>query len=98
MERFDAVIGFSKMPGLDIYYAADTCYLEKVMTTRPAIYRLSGRFRTYAAMERAVFAPEAKTEILLIAEKEQAAFMRHYGTALERFHLLPPGISSYNFV
>ncbi len=93
VERFDAVIGFSKMPGLDIYYAADTCYLEKVMTTRPAIYRLSGRFRTYAAMERAVFAPEAKTEILLIAEKEQAAFMRHYGTALERFHLLPPGIS-----
>jgi UDP-glucose:(heptosyl)LPS alpha-1,3-glucosyltransferase len=92
-ERFDAVIGFSKMPGLDIYYAADTCYLEKVMTTRPAIYRLSGRFRTYAAMERAVFAPEAKTEILLIAEKEQAAFMRHYGTPPERFHLLPPGIS-----
>ncbi|MCM2264963.1 MAG: glycosyltransferase family 4 protein, partial [Desulfuromonadales bacterium] len=91
--RFDAVIGFSKMPGLDVYYAADTCYLEKVLTTRPFVYRLSGRFRTYAAMERAVFAPEANTEILLIAEREQAAFMRHYATPAERFHLLPPGIS-----
>lgn len=91
--RFDAVIGFSKMPGLDVYYAADTCYLEKVLTTRPFVYRLSGRFRTYAAMERAVFAPEANTEILLIAEQEQASFMRHYGTPAERFHLLPPGIS-----
>ncbi|NJC89193.1 MAG: glycosyltransferase family 4 protein [Desulfuromonas sp.] len=91
--RFDAVIGFSKMPGLDVYYAADTCYREKVLATRPFIYRLSSRFRTYAAMERAVFAPEADTEILLIAEQEQAGFMRHYGTQAERFHLLPPGIS-----
>lgn len=91
--RFNAVIGFNKMPGLDLYYAADTCYLEKVMTSRSWLYRLSGRYRTYAALERAVFAPESNVEILLIAEKERAAFMRHYGTPQERFHLLPPGIS-----
>jgi UDP-glucose:(heptosyl)LPS alpha-1,3-glucosyltransferase len=91
--RFDAVIGFSKMPGLDVYYAADTCYLEKVLTTRPFIYRLGDRFRTYAAMERAVFDPAAKTEILLIAEQEKSKFIRHYGTQAERFHVLPPGIS-----
>lgn len=91
--RFDAVIGFSKMPGLDVYYAADTCYREKVLATRPYIYRLGDRFRTYAAMERAVFDPGAKTEILLIAEQEKNKFIRHYGTQEERFHLLPPGIS-----
>src|SRR5690606_4500874 len=26
----DAVIGFNRMPGLDIYYAADSCFAEKV--------------------------------------------------------------------
>jgi UDP-glucose:(heptosyl)LPS alpha-1,3-glucosyltransferase len=91
--RFDAVIGFSKMPGLDVYYAADTCYREKVLASRPFIYRLSDRFRTYAAMERAVFDPAAKTEILLIAEREKPYFIKHYGTQEARFHVLPPGIS-----
>lgn len=91
--RFDAVIGFSKMPGLDIYYAADTCYREKVLATRPFLYRLGDRFRTYAAMERAVFAPGMNTEILLIAEQEKEKFVRHYGTEAARFHVLPPGIS-----
>lgn len=91
--RFDAVIGFSKMPGLDVYYAADTCYREKVLATRPFLYRLGNRYRTYAAMEQAVFDPGAKTEILLIAEQEKEKFIRHYGTREERFHVLPPGIS-----
>ncbi|MDT8440433.1 MAG: glycosyltransferase family 4 protein [Desulfuromonadales bacterium] len=91
--RFDAVIGFGKMPGLDLYYAADTCYREKVLSSRPWFYRLGGRYRTYAALERAVFAPEAQTEILLIAEQQKASFVKHYGTPSERFHLLPPGIS-----
>ena len=91
--HFDAVIGFSKMPGLDVYYAADTCYREKALSGRPFIYRLSDRFRTYAAMERAVFDPAAKTEILLIAEREKPNFIKHYNTQEARFHVLPPGIS-----
>ena len=90
--KFDLVVGFSRMPGLDVYYAADSCYREKVLSNRPFLSRLGGRFRIYSAMERAVFDPAAKTEILLIAEAEKARFMRHYGTPEERFHLLPPGI------
>jgi UDP-glucose:(heptosyl)LPS alpha-1,3-glucosyltransferase len=90
---FDVVVGFSKMPDLDVYYAADTCYREKVFATRSALYRLTDRFRVYEAMERAVFAPAAKTEILLIAEAEREKFIRHYGTPGQRFHALPPGIA-----
>lgn len=26
----DRVVGFNKMPGLDVYFAADVCYAEKV--------------------------------------------------------------------
>lgn len=90
--RYALVVGFSKMPGLDVYYAADSCYREKVLSSRSLFSRLGGRFRVYSAMEQAVFDPEASTEILLIAEAEKAKFIRHYGTPEERFHLLPPGI------
>ena len=90
--RCDLVVGFSKMPGLDVYYAADSCYREKVLSNRSLLSRLGGRFRVYSAMEQAVFDPAASTEILLIAEAEKSKFIRHYGTPEERFHLLPPGI------
>jgi len=89
----DRVIGFNKMPGLDVYYAADPCYEDKARTLRNPLYRLSGRYRHFAAFERAVFAPESHTEILMISAVQQPLFARHYGTAARRFHLLPPGIA-----
>ena len=92
VSKCDLIVGFSRMPGLDVYYAADSCYREKVLSNRPLLSRFGGRFRIYSAMERAVFAAESKTEILLIAEAEKAKFMRHYETPEDRFHLLPPGI------
>lgn len=87
------VIGFNKMPGLDIYFAADPCYEEKARTLRSAIYRLSGRYRHFAANERAVFSPASRTRILMISRLQQPFFQKHYGTPASRFHLLPPGIS-----
>lgn len=89
----DRVVGFNKMPGLDVYFAADPCYEEKAQTLRNPIYRRFGRYRHFAAYERAVFAPESRTEILMISTLQQPFFEKHYGTPAERFHLLPPGIS-----
>ena len=89
----DRCIGFNKMPGLDVYFAADPCYEEKAQTLRNPLYRRFGRYRHFAAYERAVFAPESRTEILMISSLQQPFFERHYGTPKERFHLLPPGIS-----
>ena len=76
----DRVIGFNKMPGLDVYYAADGCYEDKAQTLRNPLYKRWGRYKHFADYERAVFAPESKTEILMISE-------------VQRFHLLPPGIA-----
>lgn len=89
----DRVVGFNKMPGLDVYYAADPCYAEKAAERRGWLYRLSGRFRHFSAYERAVFAPESNTEILMISTVQQPLFDQHYGTPKSRFHLLPPGIA-----
>lgn len=89
----DRIIGFNKMPGLDVYYCADPCYEDKARTLRGPIYRLSGRYRHFAAYEHAVFAPHSRTEILMISAQQQALYEKHYGTPSVRFHLLPPGIA-----
>jgi UDP-glucose:(heptosyl)LPS alpha-1,3-glucosyltransferase len=87
------VVGFNKMPGLDVYYAADPCFEEKAQTLRAPFYRCLARYRHFAAYERAVFAPTAPTEILMISAAQQPLFIQHYATPLERFHLLPLGIA-----
>ncbi len=89
----DRIIGFNKMPGLDVYFAADPCYEEKARTLRNPLYRFSGRYRHFAAYERAVFSTGSRTEILMISSLQQPLFEKHYGTPAARFHLLPPGIS-----
>ncbi|MDR2786963.1 MAG: glycosyltransferase family 4 protein [Candidatus Accumulibacter sp.] len=89
----DRVIGFNKMPGLDVYFAADPCYEEMARASRNSLYRLGRRYRHFAACERAVFAPESRTEILMISPAQQVFFEKHYGTPKRRFHPLPPGIS-----
>ena len=91
--KYDLVVGFNKIPGLDVYYAADTCYQAKASQQRSAWYRFTPRYRHLVAYENAVFAKEAKTKILLIAQAQQAEFMRYYQTPHERFSVLPPGIS-----
>ena len=88
---YHGVVGFSKMPGLDLYYAADACYLER-MRQRGFWYRLTPRFRAYRSLERAVFEPGAKTQVLLLSAAEKARYQAHYKTPDERFHLLPAGM------
>ena len=90
--NYDTVVGFNKMPGLDVYYAADTCFAEK-SHERSFLYRLTGRCRSYLRLERAVFDKLSKTHILLLSDREKAFFIDYYGTPEQRFHLLPPGIS-----
>ncbi|MDB6048529.1 MAG: rfaG [Pseudomonas sp.] len=89
----DRLVGFNKMPGLDVYYAADGCFEDKAQNLRNSLYRRWGRYRHFAAYERAVFAKDSKTEVLMISEVQQPLFVKHYDTPAERFHLLPPGIS-----
>ncbi|MDE0661754.1 MAG: glycosyltransferase [Gammaproteobacteria bacterium] len=88
----DLVVGMNKMPGLDVYYAADSCFEDKARTQRPWPYRLTSRYRHYGAFERAVFARESRTRILTIAPDQDAVFRTVYGTPAHRFRSLPPGI------
>ena len=86
------VVGFNKMPGLDLYYAADDCFADKC-EERGWLYQLTPRARQSMAFERAVFGVQSSTDIMLIAPKQLAIFRRFYGTPAARMTLLPPGIS-----
>ncbi len=90
--HFDGVVGFNRMPGLDVYYGADVSYAAKMMK-RNWLYRYTPRYRTLMAMERSVYDKDGATEILLLTEKEKSFYTEYYGTAVERFHLMPPGIA-----
>jgi len=91
--RPDVVVGFDKMPGLDLYYAADPCFLEHAHGERHRAYRLTPRYRTFAALERGVFGPEADTRILLIDPRQEPVYRRWHETSEERFTHLPPGVA-----
>ena len=90
-ERNDLLIGFNKMPDLDVYFAADPCYLEKV-SGRGRIYRSSGRCKHFLSFEDAVFSPSSNTQVLTIARNQTKIFQNFYQTPAERMHLLAPGI------
>lgn len=88
----DVVVGMNKLPGLDVYYAGDSCFEDKARTQRPWIYRLTPRYRHYARFERAVFGVSEDVCILAISPPQTVRYQAVYGTPAHRFHALPPGI------
>ena len=92
-KKFDLVIGFNKMPGLDLYYAADTCYQAKARQKHSWLYRLTPRFRHFVEYEAAVFDHRSNTKIMMISDTEKPLFKRYYNTPDDHLHWPPPGIS-----
>ncbi len=92
-DQFDLLVGFNKMPGLDVYFAGDSCFAQKAYEERHFLYRLMPRSRLYLEYEKAVFGDQSNTHILSLVEAEQKQMARYYGIAPERVHALSPGIS-----
>lgn len=90
----DLTVGMNKMPGLDVYYAGDSCFEAKARTQRPWPYRFTPRYRHYADFERAVFEEHGRTRILTIAPGQADDFRTIYRTPADRFHELPPGVET----
>lgn len=56
------------------------------------LYRLTSRYRHYAAFERATFEHGKSTKLMMLTDKQITDFQKHYQTEPERFKILPPGI------
>lgn len=89
----DLVVGFNKMPMLDVYFAADSCFAENARSRRGRYYRFTSRFRHFSASEKSVFGADSNTEILVLSEQQRDEYIKHYPVSADRLHLLPPGLS-----
>jgi UDP-glucose:(heptosyl)LPS alpha-1,3-glucosyltransferase len=89
--RFDRIVGFDKLPGLDILYCADPCYLDR---RSGFLVRLTPRWWTFKALEAACFKPDARTRILAITIPLTEGYRRMWNTPSERMTVLPPVIDS----
>jgi len=88
----DAVVGFNRMAGLDVYFAADPCFVAHTERQgRGWLFRLTPRYRHYAAQEQGLMDSDAL--ILALTTEQIDDFRRCYGLAGERVQLLPPGIA-----
>lgn len=92
-EAHDLVVGFNKMAGLDIYYAADTCFKAKVMQERLPALRFLPRYRQYLKDEAEVFGAGSNTKILAIAERSVDEYEQYYYGVKKRCTVMPPGIN-----
>jgi UDP-glucose:(heptosyl)LPS alpha-1,3-glucosyltransferase len=88
----DLVVGFNRMAGLDVYYAADPCFMARAHDEKSWLYRLTGRFRFFRDCEKAVFSQHSACKILLLSERDKTAFQHWYHTQDDRFYVLPPNI------
>ncbi|MTB47062.1 glycosyltransferase family 4 protein [Providencia sp. PROV188] len=89
----DRIVGFNKMPELDVYFAADVCYAQKVAEEKGFFYKLTPRYKHYVAFEKAVFQKGKATQLMMLTPHQITHFEKHYGTESDRFHMLPPGIA-----
>ena len=95
--KFDCIIGFNRVGGLDVYFGGDICLKAKLQQQHQMWRRFLPRYRTYLELEAAVFGQSSDTDIMLISSMESEAIQRVYPAASERIHLLPPGIDRDRF-
>jgi UDP-glucose:(heptosyl)LPS alpha-1,3-glucosyltransferase len=88
--RFDMVVGFNKLPGLDVYYCADPSIAAK---PAPAWKRALPRNRARIALERACFDPSSTTSALMLSPDALESYRRSWRTPDDRLFLLPPRIA-----
>ena len=94
----DVVLGFNKMPGLDFYFVADVCFVDKVEREKEgllkSLYKITPRYRTLKVCETAVFGSESQTRIMFLDKSQLVMFNDYYDLNKKIKILLPPGISN----
>jgi len=87
----DLVFGFNKMPGLDLYFAADTCFKKEALN-KNQLMKFTRRFKQSIEYEKEVFESSSSTEIFLLNNKQAEDFKSVYQIDPHQMILIPPGI------
>ena len=88
-----AVVGFNRMSGLDVYYAADPCFRQEHVENKSRLVWLLGRYRFFLQQEEVVFGAASRTLVLMISALQLQYYKQYYATPDSRIRMLPPGIS-----
>jgi UDP-glucose:(heptosyl)LPS alpha-1,3-glucosyltransferase len=87
---FDRRVAFQPVGGVDLVVLADPVRGRR---DAPVWKRLTPRFRTYAALERACFDPAGRTRIIGLSEPQMRDLAASYGVPADRIAVLPPTVS-----
>ena len=87
-DKFDIVVGFNKVPYLDVLYCAD----PPIPAPSTALQRLNPRFRGYQRLDLTCFGDQSQTRLLLLSDYQMKQFQDQYGTSPSRMTVLPPTI------
>jgi UDP-glucose:(heptosyl)LPS alpha-1,3-glucosyltransferase len=88
--RFERVVGFNKLPDLELLYCADPSVHDK---RRKWWLKAMPRHRAQLSLEAACFAPGSRTRILALSESLADRYGHCWGTSPDRFTILPPAIN-----
>jgi UDP-glucose:(heptosyl)LPS alpha-1,3-glucosyltransferase len=87
--RFERVVGFNKLPHLELLYCADPSVHDK---GRKSWLKAMPRHRAQLSLEAACFSPASRTRILALSEASADRYSHCWGTPSDRFTILPPAI------
>jgi UDP-glucose:(heptosyl)LPS alpha-1,3-glucosyltransferase len=86
--RFDLLVGFDKLGGLDVLFCSDRSM--RARAARNPLLHLLPRYREFIRLERECFAPAQTTEILLMSEPQLDEYWNVWRTERNRLVMLPP--------
>lgn len=89
----DGLVAFNRMPGADVYFAADNCFAAAARRKVGILSRWLPRYRSFCTLEQSVFGQDASTVIMYLTPHQLPDFTGIYHTSPERLRLLPPGIA-----
>ncbi|WP_194285749.1 glycosyltransferase family 4 protein [Alcanivorax sediminis] len=85
------LVVFNRLPGGDLYFAADDCFAMRVKE-KNAFTRLLPRYRTYLNLEQQLFSPASHTRILFLNNSQRDDYLGEYALDQRRYRVLPPGV------
>ncbi len=85
---FDAIIGFTKLAGLDVYFAADPCFTANRFK---GLNKLLPRYRTYARIEKDLFSNPA-LKVFFLTEHQRHQYLQNFELKQDNQALLPVSV------
>ena len=88
--QFNALVGFNKIPGMDMYFCGDYCFVGRAYQKHSIFYRKTPRYLFFRGFENGVFATNNNTRVLSLSDREKSIYQQYYLTQDDRFYDLPP--------